>query len=313
MTVPDPESIAESVADEFGLGPVVEAAPIPGRPDVVKLTAERGVYLVKPAIRAPAVDLYERVARTLRQAGIRQAGAVRAPAGGLVSRSGHVVQEFLPGQAVPRPTRRQTLAAMRHIARYHAALGPIGFPAELRDADTVWTRVALPEYLCDALPRLIGRLAPFGDSASSVPTAVGLLEEQLSSIRSLSPQLVHGDIGPDNVLMDGDDVVAIVDFTPFHEPVLFAVATAVYWYHVYGHGHLDPAAIAASVAAAGPWTDAESEVWPAMLLREALRRLATPLALAVETGAPVSASAGHRLAAVTSITDAWPDLVTIAR
>ena len=129
-------------------------------------------------------------------------------------------------------------------------------------------------------------------------------------MRQLPRQLVHGDIGPDNVLMHGDEVVAIVDFTPFCQPVLFAVATAVYWYHVHGRRQLDPGAIRASLAAAGhrPWTAAEREAWPAMLAREALRRLATPLAVAAEPGAGPPARTGERYRAVLSIMDCWRQL-----
>jgi len=91
-------------------------------------------------------------------------------------------------------------------------------------------------------------------------------------------------------------VQAIIDFTPHHQPFLFALATAVYWYHVYGHDRLDPDAVGASLAAAArlrPWTDLEAALWPAMLAREALRRLATPLAIAAgrPAGHPRSARA----------------------
>jgi Ser/Thr protein kinase RdoA (MazF antagonist) len=131
----------------------------------------------------------------------------------------------------------------------------------------------------------------------------------LPLISALARQLVHGDIGPDNVLMDGDDVVAIIDFSPHHQPVLFAVATAIYWYHVYGHDAPDTAAIGASLDAAGPWTRAERAAWPTMLALVALSRLATPFALAAESGSPLScarAAASRRLDALTAIVGNWP-------
>ncbi|MGH3169768.1 MAG: phosphotransferase [Trebonia sp.] len=104
---------------------------------------------------------------------------------------------------------------------------------------------------------------------------------------TLPRQLIHGDIGPDNVLMDGDDVVAVIDFTPYHEPFVFVFAVAVYWYHVYGRDALDTAAVDASLAAAGavrPWTADEIAAWPAMLIRESLSRLAVSLATGQPSG-----------------------------
>ena len=59
----------------------------------------------------------------------------------------------------------------------------------------------------------------------------------------------------------------------------------MYWYHVHGYDRLDLSAVRASLAATAsqrPWTDLEVALWPVMLAREALRRLATPLAIAVE-------------------------------
>jgi len=111
-------------------------------------------------------------------------------------------------------------------------------------------------------------------------------------------------------------VQAIIDFTPHHQPFLFALATAVYWYHVYGHDPLDHDAVRASLAAAAsqrPWTDLEAALWPAMLAREALRRLATPLAVAAEkraaaaeTPAAAPPVLGPRYQAVRSVMHAWP-------
>jgi Ser/Thr protein kinase RdoA (MazF antagonist) len=80
---------------------------------------------------------------------------------------------------------------------------------------------------------------------------------------------VHGDIGPDNVLLDGEQVVAIIDFTPHLLPVLSAASTALYWYHVYGQSAISADSLAASRAAIGevrPWAAAEEELWTAGLV-----------------------------------------------
>jgi hypothetical protein len=105
------------------------------------------------------------------------------------------------------------------------------------------------------------------------------------------------------VLMDGNEVVSIVDFTPYHESALFAACTALYWYHVYGRTSVDLGQLNASVEAIGrerDWTAQELALVPAGLLREALRRLATPLALAAQAGteAPGSSMAPRHAALV---------------
>jgi Ser/Thr protein kinase RdoA (MazF antagonist) len=186
---------------------------------------------------------------------------------------------------------------MRHLAAYHTALAKVPVPATVRVEDTVWTRVSSADYLVAELPGLLRRLDLPAADRGMVTDALQRLAAFLPRIRCLPRQLVHADIGPDNVLMQGDDVVAVIDFTPAEQPVLFAIASAVYWYHIYGHSELDADAVRASVAAAGPWTDDELAAWPAMLIPEATRRLATPLAVAAETGGPIPASAAARLRA----------------
>lgn len=302
----------QRIAAEFGLGPLLAARPLAGgRAEVARLTTTRGEFIVKPAESPFRVRLQESVALTLNQAGVRQARLRRTPAGSLTGGTGHTVQEFLPGQICLRPAPAQTAAAMRHAGVYHTALAQVPVPAALRAETTVFTRVVSPGYLIEMLPGLLRQPGAPDDGEHAIERALGLLAMSLPRLRRLPRQLVHGDIGPDNVLMDGDEVVAVIDFTPFAEPVLFAAATAVYWYHVHGRSGVDGSAIRESLAAFGQqrgWTGAEIAVWPVMLLREALRRLATSLAAAAESGSPVPAGTIARFDAVRSILRSWPSL-----
>jgi Ser/Thr protein kinase RdoA (MazF antagonist) len=300
------------IAAEFGLGrPLSVSVLADGHPDVTRLTTARGSFVIKPAYATDDADLYDQAAGILAAAGIRQARPLRTTAGSLVSDSGHAVQEFLPGQACLRPTGAQTAATMRHVAAYHAALEKVPVPAGRDAARTVWDRVASAEYLVQALPGLLrGHGPPEYAGSGMIAAALSQVERALPQMRELPRQLVHGDIGPDNVLMDGDEVIAIIDFTPLCEPALFAVATAVYWYHVHGRRQLDPGGIRASLDAAAPrpWTATEREIWPAMLAREALRRLATPLAVAAEAGTRPPAWPAARNQAVVTLLDSWRQL-----
>jgi len=200
---------------------------------------------------------------------------------------------------------------MRHAGEYHAVLSQLHIQAQPVKKETIWSRVASAEYLVEELPRLLRTNGWDGlEYDREVRAALNYVDNGLAQMRALPIQLVHGDIGPDNVLMDGNEVVAIIDFAPFFQPVLFAIATAVYWYHIHGHGQLNIDAMHASFAAAGhrEWTAAERAIWPTMLGREALRRLATPLAIAADTGTKTPASAHGRYQAVLSLMAAWQQM-----
>jgi homoserine kinase type II len=296
-----PDSHVQTVLAEYELGELLDAQPLSaGSPAARKVTTTRGVFLLKPGYRAADVELQAEVARLLTARGFRQPRVVPTAAGGVLSNAGFVLLEWLPGAAPADPTSAQVAAAMRHVAGYHVALGQL--PVSYRpDPESVWTRVADPGFLVDSLPGLVAR---YELANQDTDEAIGYLDRSRAGLAALPRQLVHGDIGPDNFLMDGDVVVSLVDFTPHWDSVLFAASTALYWFHVYSAAEVSERRLAASLAAMAerrPWHDAELALFRAGLVREALRRLATPLELSRQASTDPGPSVGPRLAAVRKV------------
>jgi uncharacterized protein (TIGR02569 family) len=52
---------------------------------------------------------------------------------------------------------------------------------------------------------------------------------------SVTNQLIHGDINPDNVLLTSDQPPAIIDIAPYWRPAEFALAIYAYWIAAYGN------------------------------------------------------------------------------
>jgi Ser/Thr protein kinase RdoA (MazF antagonist) len=232
--------------------------------------------------------------------GVRQATVVRTAAGELVSPEGYFLQEFLPGRPELEPSDAQVQAVMRAVGELHLALGRLSISYE-PDPDSVFVQVTDLGFLIRELPGLLRHHELVIGQADA---AIAYLAENRAALDTLPRQLVHGDIGPDNVLLDGDQVVAIIDFTPHVLPVLFAADTALYWYHVHGHPVVRAASLAASrasLARVRPWTPAEDDLWIAGLIWEALRRLATSLELARRARTDPGPAASTRMAAVKAV------------
>lgn len=281
----------DRIAKEFDLGPVIGAAQLSrGGPEVVRLRTERADFVIKRPWDRLDVELYAAVEIRLNREGIRQARQLRRPDGELLSSSGHSVQEFLPGTIGDRPDRTRTSNTMAHLARFDRALAGLEAPAALAERDTVWARVVRTDYLLERLPVLITRHAPAWLDPGPVKRLVAAFESEAPALAAEPTQLVHGDLGPDNVLYDGEDVVALIDFTPFHDSVLLGLASAVYFFQLQGASSPPPRAeITASFDAYRcGGGDLDLDVAWTALVREALRRLATPLALAEERGTPPS-------------------------
>lgn len=96
----------QRVAAEFGLGRLRGVTPLAGGvADVVRLSTAAGEFVAKPAEGLFRAELYERAARVLNEAGVRQARPRRTTVGSLIGESGHSVQEFLPGRISWTPRR----------------------------------------------------------------------------------------------------------------------------------------------------------------------------------------------------------------
>jgi Ser/Thr protein kinase RdoA (MazF antagonist) len=299
------DDAARSALAYYDLGAVLSLDRLPaGHPAVRKVTTTAGTYLLKPAGRRADIELLAELP-ALRAHGVRQPEIIRTGAGRLTSPDGYFLQEYLPGRLEMNPSGAQTLAVMRAVGRLHAALGqrPACYEPDL---DSIFVRVTDPGFLIAELP---GLLRHYGMATAPLSLAIARLADHQAAVGALPRQLVHGDIGPDNVLLDGEQVVAIIDFTPHVLPVLFAASTALYWYHVHGQRAVPAAALAASrdaMADVRPWSAAEDELWAVGLLWEGLRRLATTLELARSAGADPGPAAAARLDAIEALATLSP-------
>jgi Ser/Thr protein kinase RdoA (MazF antagonist) len=316
LTDPARPADARAVLAEYDLGDLLAAETLPaGHRDNRKVTTTAGTFVLRRAYRSADVQLQAEVSPLLTARGFRQPRVVPTAAGTLVTRSGYWLAEFLPGSMSLNPTTSQVTAAMRHIAGYHVVLGELPLSYQ-PDPSSMWSHAADPDFLLAELPGLLDR---YGLADDDTDEALACLQQAKPALAELPRQLVHGDIGQDNVLMDGDEVISLIDFTPYRESVLFATSGALYWYHVCEVAPVSTQCLHASMRALGewrPWQRAELELWPAGLVREALRRLAIPLELArradAEPGAGIAAvtapAVGPRKAPVSALARLLPDL-----
>jgi homoserine kinase type II len=299
------DDAARSALASYDIGAVLSLdRPPAGHPAVRKVTTTTGTYLLKPAWRGADVALLAELP-ALRRHGVRQPEVIKSRSGQLVSPQGRFLQEFLPGEPELHPSSSQVRATMQAVGNLHVALGRLAVSYE-PDRDSVFVQVTDPAFLKAELPDLL-RHYELANGPTS--TALACLADYQTALDALPRQLVHGDIGPDNVLLDGEQVVAIIDFTPHVMPVLYAASTALYWYHVHGQRGVPAARLAASRAAmaqARPSSPAEEQLWVAGLVWEGLRRLATTLALARRVDADPGPAAGARMAAIEAIVTLVP-------
>jgi homoserine kinase type II len=179
--------------------------------------------------------------------------------------------EFLPGVSVSRPTPPQAGAVGAALARMHLAAADFSGERANAMGPAAWRD-------------LIGRCGPDG-LASIAPGLVDMVGRELDEVGSDWPQdlphsVIHADLFPDNVLMLGDRVSALIDFYfACNDLVAYDLAvTHAAWCFADGGRQFDSALSRALLAGYGsvrPLLDAERAALPVLARGAALRFLAT--------------------------------------
>jgi homoserine kinase type II len=179
--------------------------------------------------------------------------------------------EFLPGVSVSLPTPPQAGAVGAALARMHLAAAD--FPGERANAmgPAAWHD-------------LIEKCGPDG-LATIAPGLAELVTGELEAVAAHWPEglprsVIHADLFPDNVLMLGDRVSALIDFYfACNDIVAYDLAvTHAAWCFTDGGRQFDSALSRALLAGYGsvrPLLDAERAALPVLARGAALRFLAT--------------------------------------
>jgi Ser/Thr protein kinase RdoA (MazF antagonist) len=278
----EPEGLAEArrAAVEFHLGEILDVGVVKqGASPCFRIDAGAGVFAVKREV-ADALDLAAEVALRLNGQGFPQAVFRRTEAGSLLSSDGFTATAWLPGIPRERPEPEESAPLMRALSRYQELLAaPFPVPPELRECRTVWTQLASVDHL---LGDLLEECRGIPEAAPAVAAAAGLLRERRDAIAALPRQLIHGDLGGGNILF-APDTVLFIDFTPHWDSHLAGLGACLYWSHVSATNAVpDASRIAEEVdvyAALRHLTPIELELIPAMMVKEAYRRVATAIHL----------------------------------
>lgn len=204
------DDAARSALASYRIDAVLSLDRLPaGHPAIRKVITSTGTYLLKPAWRRADIALLAELP-ALGAYGVRQPEVIRTRSGQMVTPNGYFLQEFLAGEPELEPSGAQVRAAMRALGSLHVALARLALSYE-PDRDSVFVKVTDPGFLIVELP---GLLRHYGLATGAAGPAIACLFEHQAALGALPRQLVHSDIGPDNVLLDGEQVVAIIGFAP---------------------------------------------------------------------------------------------------
>ncbi len=284
--VTDEEAVLRNICDEFGIGRYNSHSAIDGGHERnLRLVTTEGVYFLKPLLTPVELALYA-IDQRLNQAGIRQPHLYRNLRGDVLSATGYAVFEFLKGETHQELNPAQTISVVGLLADYNTALAQIEPPAFISVCDNPWRKAASVYYVTDMLARDLEKADLPTDIRRVDLDSIAIMTDERHRLESGPSQLVHSDVGPDNVLFDGDRALAIVDFTADFAHELYALCQFLYWqvlwFNELGTAMKEIRTCLKAYMHRRGWDSIDTALFRALLIKAAIFRLLGPLLATLE-------------------------------
>jgi uncharacterized protein (TIGR02569 family) len=217
MNAKDPHNdalIYEAIARSFEIEPPL--VPLPGGEGRTYRAGQRIYRQESDPIEAGYIaQLYH----TIQEDGFRVPKPIPTKQGGWITAEGWSAWSFVSGQPASKQDLPQVIEA---VQAFHQALAQAPYPTYLRQRNSPYDRA--DQQAWGELPDEIDQtLAPF----------VRKLARRRRPVANLSPQLIHGDLNEENILVAPGLPPAIIDMTPYWRPAEFALAVLAYWLGPY--------------------------------------------------------------------------------
>lgn len=193
---------------------------------------------------------------------------IRTKQGSWISSTGWSAWTFVPGRPAGQADLPSVVAAVR---AFHRALADLPYPAYLATRDTLYDRTDQTAW--DMVPDTI--------EPELLPLVTELLRLR-QPVAPLRPQLIHGDLNEENILVAPGVPPALIDLTPYWRPPEFGLAVLAYWFGPY-RGDINVLSAFAEV-----------QEFDQMLVRAALRTLLISQAFGKQSGSLKAVAAEYQ-------------------
>lgn len=156
---------------------------------------------------------------TLPEKGFRISKPLKTKTGAWITQDGWTAWSFIEGNHQFEDNIPQTIEG---IMSFHKALEAIPKPDFLTTANDPYNKA--DKYTFDEINIVIN---------PQLENLVNSLQILKKPLISLSNQLIHGDLNPDNILLTENRPPAIIDLAPYWRPADFSLAVYAYWIGPY--------------------------------------------------------------------------------
>ncbi|MCH8905515.1 MAG: phosphotransferase [Candidatus Heimdallarchaeota archaeon] len=230
----------KSIVDQYDFGELHRYKKIDGgSTPCAMIQTTSGNYFVKYIDKSITdermINFTNHVMLSLSSLKIKQPVIYKTINGSLLSTKGCMVFDYLEGSSETYISENHIQSVFTYLARYNSGLGHLTVPAWIGEFANHWDRADSLTYLLDDFaPHMDNK--PIVDKVTEVlADAFKILNGHRSELEALPRQLIHGDLGGNNIIRSDKASTSpvVIDLTPYHENHLYSICVPIYWAYIY--------------------------------------------------------------------------------
>lgn len=240
---------------------------------------KREKYVAKINERIDFVNIYDKVQSILNQMNLLQSRIIKTNEGMLMTSEEIVLYEFIDGSNYKTLSKNQFENAIRYIRKYNEALKLLPFKNEEIDLKNHWDRARSIDFIINELPKYLRELEIDDEHKENIYAAINILSRNKGKMSDSNKQLIHSDLGADNFIFKGDQIISIIDFTPEHNNELYSICQFIYWNYLWNNSNINKDEInnCFNVYNFDGKIDIETDFFYMLLINAVLYRIVGPL------------------------------------
>jgi len=197
-----------------------------GNTAIVK--SEDATYLVKWNERADFVAIINRTQHFLNSVGIKQNKIIKTVNQELKTDDGIVLYEYCEGVQYKELNFSQIEHTIKYLKTYNDNLKKIVFKEDDIQVINYWDLAKSIDFMTNQFPKKLSLFELSYYQQELLLKAIEIIQINKETL-SKDRQLIHGDLGQDNILFKGDEVICFIDFTPEYNHELYSLCQFLYW------------------------------------------------------------------------------------
>jgi Ser/Thr protein kinase RdoA (MazF antagonist) len=238
-----------------------------------------GKYIAKVNERIDFVSIYNKVERALNSLGFIQSCIIKTTKNKIMASEGVVLYEYINGENHLVLSEAQSNNAIKYMKEYNKALKMVPFNKEEISVINYWDKARSLDFIIRELPTLTNKSQLEEIDRKNICETINILTNNKLALEKQGKQLIHSDLGADNFIFQGNEVISIIDFTPDNNHELYSLCQFIYWNYLWSANDFDIRKVNnyLSIYNSDGALDNEDKGFYLLLLNTALYRITGPL------------------------------------